>query len=327
MVIAVPTGIKIFSWLATCYGGSLRFTTPLLFVLGFLALFTTGGVTGVVLANASLDIAMHDRLVKDPSYLKKFWVGLMDGDGSIQVNHWRQKNLQYRLIIKLRNCTENVFMLNLIGKDIGGKVKTVSKDKFVIWVVDSKKSILKIISIFNTYPPLTSRLNAQLKFMLECIKRNDVDWYLDFRGNKYNLFTNPCMPYGTSCGTVSEEAYSKQPITSEKVLIVKEVAFFYFLSLPYFKEWLSGFIEAEGCFSIRQNNNHSFSIGQNKDKHLLDAIRSYFHIQSLTRNTAKNFWVIETYRKSTLHNLIKHFSTYPLLGEKVNSFNKFKDLI
>nr|YP_009690384.1 cytochrome c oxidase subunit 1 [Coniferiporia sulphurascens]QEG57164.1 cytochrome c oxidase subunit 1 [Coniferiporia sulphurascens] len=60
MVIAVPTGIKIFSWLATCYGGSLRFTTPLLFVLGFLALFTIGGVTGVVLANASLDTAMHD---------------------------------------------------------------------------------------------------------------------------------------------------------------------------------------------------------------------------------------------------------------------------
>ena len=60
MVIAVPTGIKIFSWLATCYGGSLRFTTPLLFVLGFLALFTLGGVTGVVLANASLDVAFHD---------------------------------------------------------------------------------------------------------------------------------------------------------------------------------------------------------------------------------------------------------------------------
>lgn len=60
MVIAVPTGIKIFSWMATLYGGSLRFTTPLIFVLGFLALFTLGGVTGVVLANASIDLALHD---------------------------------------------------------------------------------------------------------------------------------------------------------------------------------------------------------------------------------------------------------------------------
>jgi hypothetical protein len=291
MVIAVPTGIKIFSWIATLYGGSLRFTTPLIFALGFLALFTIGGVTGVVLANASLDLALHDRIKKDSHYIHKFWVGLMDGDGSIQVNRWRHKSLQYRLVIKLKYYIENLSMLNLIKYHIGGNVRVIEDNKFIIWVVNDRKQIQRVIEIFVSYPPLTSRLRAQLAFMLECFQQNNVVWYLKARSKKY---LNPDLD------------------------IVK-------IDYNYFNAWLSGFIEAEGCFSIKNNsNNHSFSIGQNNDKYILEGIKNHFDIKNEIRKINNKFWFIEIYRKLTLIKIINHCINYPLLGEKILSFTKFR---
>ena len=221
----------------------------------------------------------------------------MDGDGSIQVNHWRSKNLQYRLVIKLKYCLENIKMLNLIEKQIGGNVRIIGtlKNFKVIWVVNDRKQIINIIKIFDNYPPITSRLKAQLAFMKECLTKNNIDWYLNERSNKYNKFSS---------------------IFPDNVK-----------NINYFNEWLSGFIEAEGCFSIRnKSNNHSFSIGQNNDKYLLELIKAHFNIKNNIRLINNKLWLIEVYNKLTLINIINHCLQYPLLGEKYISFSKFRDL-
>lgn len=346
MVIAVPTGIKIFSWIATLYGGSLRYNTPLLFVIGFLTLFTIGGLTGVILSNASLDVAFHDtniisqiiytssnfeglelksKTIISPRTLSHkqlgpFTIGLIDGDGSLQVNHWRKKKLQYRLIVKLADKPLNFEMLLKIAKVYGGYVRkgietnkispTFSicpsptpltaysitpssrtplplqggrgrerlkdnalkgREGYVQWIVNDQKTIHRsILPLFEEFKPLTSRMRLQYEFFNKYLLNPDVNLYLLEREYKYKN-RDAIIPL-----------FTQTPF--------------------YFTEWLAGFIEAEGSFSNRVKGNYSFSIAQNFDLYLIEAIRKFYNLNHLK-----------------IYNKIGKISGYPLYEWSVGS--------
>jgi hypothetical protein len=209
-------------------------------------------------------------------------------------------------------------MLIKIAKVIGGSVRITGKGKDVIWVVNSfggarlagllktcppqgarKETIKKIIQIFDTYPLLTSKKRCQLEFLKRCLLENSVDWYLSNRDSKYvnQLAILNSDPFGFERNS---------------------------FALPnYFEGWLSGFVEAEGCFSTRKSNNHSFSIGQKDDLYLMNAIKQFLGATNTVRNLSRNFYFLEIYKKETLKKIINHFNNYPLLGEKAESFQKF----
>ena len=318
--------------MATSYGGSLFFTPFMLFALGFVFMFTIGGLSGVVLANASLDIAFHDTIIiflgivipnlnmviyittfnfnlntgynndlfdnatyyNYKKYIKIFWVGLMDGNGNIEINHKNNKYLVFRLIIKLSNTKYNYNMLIKIAKIVGGIVRRKGKSSDIIWVVDNKKEIEEIIKIYEIYPPLTSTKICQLAFLKKCLVEPSVENYLFARKSKYN----------NQLSIIDSNTNLNTPM--------------------YFKIWLSGFIEAKGCFFIKKPDSYFFFLGLNYDIYLIDAIKQYFNIINKIRNSHNKFYYIEVYNKKSLSNIITHCINYPLLGEKLKLLEQLK---
>lgn len=218
--------------------------------------------------------------------LIQFWVGFLDGDGSIQVNHWKKKYLQFRFVIQIKNTPKNLEMCFLFKETLGGTVRQYPL--FIVWVEDHQRNIWKLLDILEKTPPLTTRLQLQLLFMKES-KKKGLTWMLENRSFKYS---------------------------QRKILKVD------FENISYWRYWLAGFIEAEGCFCIRKNGLVSFSIGQKHEYFLLLAIRDFFGGKNIIQNNSKDFFFWEVYRKTVCQKICLVLEN-SLIGEKSLSFDLF----
>ena len=256
------------------------------------------------------------------NYIEPFFVGLLEGDGTITTDlGTSKKHIRVRIVIALKNEKNNQMMLNKIQKIIGGRVVIERQDKYVTWIASSQSDVNKVLLILARYPLLTIRKQCQLEFAKNCLLYKDFD---NFMLNRKNMYKN------------------KKDILDilNKSYCLPQARLGREIKLPfYFKPWLSGFIEAEGNFNLVFNDKgylrkSSFSIGQLDELHILNMIKFYFQsenkiiIDKKKINFKGNINDSDYYRLS-LYNalsrklLFEHFEKYPLIGEKKLSYSKF----
>jgi len=241
------------------------------------------------------------------NYIEQFFVGLLEGDGTITVDFVNNCKKRVRIFIAINNLQENRFMLNLIKKYVGGRVAIERNNRYVTWYATSRTDIAKVFAILAKYPLLSTRKLCQLDFSKDFIDSN-----LDISEQEFIKLRN--------------DKYKNQ----ETMLDYRDKN----LVIPsYFPAWLSGFIEGEGHFKIVKKANNSihvsqFIIGQNYEKHLLKAILTYFNKDNNKISFTSNKQGVIYYKihigGSEVRNLLgSHFYSYPLLGDKNTKYQEW----
>lgn len=207
MIIAVPTGVKIFSWLTTLIGGSLTFDTPLLYAIAFIILFTIGGLSGVVMANSSLDVLLHDTYYIIAHFHYVLSMGAIFGLLAAYY-YWSEKIIGYKYneyLSKLQFYTffigVNILFFPMHFLGLAGMPRRIVDypDSYAYWnYIASYGSILSFISfilfLYIIYKQLNNKIICNKQYKIN--KLNDyiitpkINYYI--RNNNIEfLLSNP----------------------------------------------------------------------------------------------------------------------------------------